>query len=124
VALLLASLGVYGVLAYSVNQRKREIGIRIALGGTSKQIVRLVARQWTRVVGLGLLIGLGCALVATRLSWCSDHSLELLFGLGSATQPLESIVHRPLGTTDRISDLVASRRIVFVEGPREEHTGE
>ena len=45
----------------------KQTRVRIALGGTSKQIVRLVARQWTRVVGLGLLIGLGCALVATRL---------------------------------------------------------
>ena len=67
VALLLASLGVYGVLAYSVNQRTREIGIRMALGGTTEQIVRLVGRQWGRVVGLGLLIGLGGALAATRL---------------------------------------------------------
>jgi predicted permease len=67
VGLLLATLGVYGVLAYSVNQRTREIGIRMALGGTAKQIVQLVGRQWLRVVGVGLLFGLAGALVLTRL---------------------------------------------------------
>jgi predicted permease len=67
VALLLATLGIYGVLAYSVSQRTREIGIRVALGGTSNQIVRLVGRQWLGVVGMGLVVGFGGALILSRL---------------------------------------------------------
>jgi ABC-type antimicrobial peptide transport system permease subunit len=67
VGLLLATLGVYGVLAYAVGQRTREIGIRMALGGTPRRIVRLVGGQWLKVVGAGLVVGLFGALALTRL---------------------------------------------------------
>jgi putative ABC transport system permease protein len=67
VAMLLAALGIYGVLSYSVKQRTREIGIRVALGGTPDTIVRLIGRQWLRLVGAGLMVGLVGALSLTRL---------------------------------------------------------
>jgi putative ABC transport system permease protein len=66
-ALLLAALGVYGIVAYSVSQRTREFGIRVALGAKPAQIIGMVVGQNLRIVGLGLALGLACALPATRL---------------------------------------------------------
>ncbi len=66
-ALLLSAVGLYAVLAYSVTQRKREIGVRIALGAQTANILRLVVRHGLKIVGAGLLIGIGAALVLTRL---------------------------------------------------------
>ncbi|MGZ5553691.1 MAG: ABC transporter permease, partial [Chthoniobacterales bacterium] len=66
-ALVLASMGVYGVMAYSVSQRTRELGIRIALGAQANQVVRLVLRQGMGIAVIGLFIGLLAAFMATRL---------------------------------------------------------
>ena len=67
VALLLAAVGVYGVLAQSVTQRSREIGIRMALGSSLSQIRRWVLRAMLTFVALGLALGLGLAVPLTRL---------------------------------------------------------
>jgi putative ABC transport system permease protein len=66
-ALLLAVTGLYGVLSYVVNQRRREVGIRIALGAQPLQVIELVARQGLLPVALGIAIGLGVAMAAARL---------------------------------------------------------
>ncbi|MEO8677757.1 MAG: ABC transporter permease [Vicinamibacterales bacterium] len=66
-ALLLAALGVYGIVAYSVAQRAREFGIRVALGAHPGQIVRMVVQQNLRVVAIGLVLGLACAIPAARV---------------------------------------------------------
>ena len=65
--LLLASLGIYGVLAHSVNERRREIGIRLALGGRRQQVIRLVVASGMRLVLAGIAIGAGIALALTPL---------------------------------------------------------
>lgn len=73
-ALLLALLGIYGVLAYSVSLRSQEIGIRIALGATTSNLVRLIVRQISVAVAGGLCVGLLLAAFATR--WLQSQLYE------------------------------------------------
>src|SRR5260370_42613327 len=65
-ALLLASLGIYGVIAYSVTQRTREIGIRVALGAQSEDIFRSVMSRSAVLVSIGVAIGIARAFAVTR----------------------------------------------------------
>ena len=66
-ALGLASIGLYGILAYSVNQRKREIGLRMALGAAQTSVLRLILTQGMSLVLAGVLIGFVGALFVGRL---------------------------------------------------------
>jgi putative ABC transport system permease protein len=81
VALVLAAVGIYGLLSYTVKRRTREIGIRIALGGPPRHVLWLVVGQGMRLVLVGLLVGVAAAVAATRLM------AGLLYGV-SATDPL------------------------------------
>jgi putative ABC transport system permease protein len=80
-ALLLSIVGLYGVLTLIVGQRRREIGVRLALGATPADVVRMILGEGTRVVALGLIVGIGGALAATRVLGA------LLYGV-STTDPL------------------------------------
>lgn len=66
-AVLLAALGIYSVVSYSVVQRTREVGVRIALGASRVSILRLVLRDTVTMVGIGLALGLAGALASSRL---------------------------------------------------------
>ena len=83
-ALLLTLSGLYGVLSYLVEQRTREIGVRVALGATSRSIAALVLSQSARPVGIGLLVGgsltagLGAVLLATPAAEQIGSSVRLL----------------------------------------------
>jgi putative ABC transport system permease protein len=66
-ALFLAAIGLYGIMAYTVARRRNEIGIRLALGATRERIVRLIVHDVVRLVLVGMAIGLGVSLAVTRL---------------------------------------------------------
>jgi putative ABC transport system permease protein len=78
-ALLLAAVGLYGTLAFGVTQRTREIGVRVALGASRREVLRLVVRQGMSLTILGLALGIAGALAVTRL----------MTGLLYQTQPLD-----------------------------------
>jgi len=86
-ALLLASLGIYGIISYSVAQRTRELGIRMALGALGKDILRMVIWQGMALVINGLVLGLSLSLALTRVLTSSLLELELPLPV-SATDPL------------------------------------
>ncbi|HEX4135224.1 MAG TPA: ABC transporter permease [Bryobacteraceae bacterium] len=66
-AAILAAVGIYGVMSFSIAQRRREIGIRMALGANHREVLHLVGRQALSMIGLGLMLGLAGALALTRL---------------------------------------------------------
>jgi ABC-type antimicrobial peptide transport system permease subunit len=82
VALFLAAIGIYGVLAYSITQRTRELGIMIALGSSSQHIFRTIVKQGLIVLGVGLAIGIGSTLLLVQLIQA------LLFGV----QPTDPVI--------------------------------
>jgi ABC-type antimicrobial peptide transport system permease subunit len=77
-ALLLAALGVYALVSYDVSQRRREIGIRIALGASARRVRTLVVRQTLQLASMGLVLGLIAALIFGRML------RGLLFGVGAS----------------------------------------
>jgi putative ABC transport system permease protein len=109
VALALASLGIYGVLAYSVTQRTHEIGIRMALGAGTLSVMRLVVGQGMLLAGVGVAIGVGAAVVMTR-------TMEsLLYGV-SATDPATFIVIATFLTlVALVASIIPARRAVKVD---------
>jgi predicted lysophospholipase L1 biosynthesis ABC-type transport system permease subunit len=103
-ALLLAAIGVYGVVSFGVAQRTREIGLRMALGAGAASVQGMVLKQGLRLVAAGLAIGLVLALVAGRL-------LEsLLFGVSGRDPVTFAIVPMALAGVALVACLLPARR--------------
>src|SRR4029078_7802115 len=108
-ALLLASLGIYGVLAYFVTQHTSEIGVRQALGATPRNILFLVCKKGMGFTLLGVAIGLVCSFVLTRLM------SSLLFGV-KASDPLTFVtVPRGVGFVALLACLIPARRATRID---------
>jgi putative ABC transport system permease protein len=109
VALLLAAIGIYGVISYSVAQRAREIGIRIAIGAQNRDVLRLVVGQGMKLALLGIGVGIAGALAFTRVL------SGLLFNV-SATDPLTFVgVSTLLALVALLACYVPARRAMSVD---------
>ena len=109
VAMVLAAVGIYGVIAYSVAQRTREIGIRMALGAQRADMLRMVLRQSLSVVAVGLVIGLLAAFAATRLL------ASLLYGVGANDLATYASVIFLLGGSAFLASYIPARRAMKVD---------
>jgi predicted permease len=109
VALFLAGVGIYGALAYSVTQRTREMGIRIAMGSGAGEVFSLILGQGLRVVGVGLLVGVAGSLVLVRLIQ------SLLYGVQPTDLGVMGSVALLLGMTGLLACLVPARRATRVD---------
>jgi putative ABC transport system permease protein len=109
VAMLLAAVGIYGVMSYSVTQRTREIGIRMALGAPARDVLRLVVGQGMKLAGIGLATGLVGAAIAGRVM------TSLLFGI-SASDPLTFIaIVLTLASAAFVASYFPARRAMRVD---------
>ena len=103
-ALLLAAVGIYGVMAFMVGQRTREIGIRIALGANPRAVVRLVLGQALALAAAGVVAGAAAAVLVTRLL------AGLLFEVRSTDPVTYTTICLLLGTTAAIAAWRPARR--------------
>jgi hypothetical protein len=108
-ALALGVVGIYGVMAYVVSQRSREIGIRLALGAKPAGLKRLFVRQGLTLAAVGAAAGLLAAVAATQ--WMSS----LLFGVGRLDLPTYAVVIAVLGAAAALASYVPARRAARVE---------
>jgi putative ABC transport system permease protein len=109
VATLLAATGIFGVMSYSVAERKREIGIRIALGAGSQDVLTMMFRQATLIIGIGLVVGLAAALSLSRLLQ------SVLFGVSATDLPTYAGVSGLLLLTAAVACLIPTRRAIAVD---------
>jgi len=109
VALVLAAVGIYGVISYAVSRRTHEIGVRVALGASPSAVVRLIVAQGMRVVTVGVVIGLAGALLASRLM------TQLVYGV-RVTDPMTYVgVAALLGAVALVASYIPARRATRID---------
>jgi predicted permease len=108
-ALLLATFGLHGVIAYGIRQRTHEIGVRLALGATAGRVVALVMMQAARLTAVGMAIGIGAVLLAAQLL------STLLFGISPRDPWTLAGVVLTLGTVVGLATLAAARRAAHID---------
>jgi len=106
--LILAVVGVYGVASYAAAQRTQEIGIRMAIGATPRDILKLVLRQGLIIVAIGLLAGLAAAFVGTRLL------ADLFYGVAPSDPLTYAVVATLLLTVALLANWIPARRATRV----------
>jgi predicted permease len=109
VGVLLAAIGVYGVIAYAVTQRTREIGIRIALGARRSEVIELVIKQGLILTGVGIALGVGGAAALTR------YLDRMLFGLTPLDPATFVGVSVLFGAVATLASYVPARRATKVD---------
>jgi putative ABC transport system permease protein len=108
IALLLAAIGIYGLMSYSVEQRLQEIGVRVALGATRADVLRLMVWQGMKLAVIGIVLGLGAAYGATRLL------ASLLFGVKSDDPYTFAAVAAMVAVVAAAASMVPARRAAGV----------
>ena len=109
VALLIAAIGIYAVLTYSVTQRTREIGVRMALGATPRRVLELIVSEGMRVVLLGLVIGLAGGLALSRTLQ------SLVYGVGVRDPKIYLVVAAILTAVALAACFIPARRAAVVD---------
>ena len=109
VAMILAAIGIYGVIAYTVAQRTKEIGIRMALGAQRHDMLQMILRQSFGVVAIGLVIGLFAALALTRLM------ASLLYGVSAHDFSIYVLVLFVLSAAALFASYLPARRAMNVD---------
>lgn len=109
VALVLAAIGIYGVMAYSIAQRTREVGIRMALGAQPGDVVRMVMGQGLRVIAAGVGVGIIGAVAAARLL------SGLLFGISALNPATYLLAAVTMGLIGVVACYIPARRAVSVD---------
>jgi ABC-type antimicrobial peptide transport system permease subunit len=108
-ALVLAVIGIYGVLAYSVRERRRELGIRVALGARYSQVVGMVVGQGMRLAAAGLCIGFAIALIGGRVLG------SLLYGIAPDDAPTYEAVSIALMLIAALASWLPARRAAVID---------
>jgi ABC-type antimicrobial peptide transport system permease subunit len=109
VALLLAAVGIYAVIAYNVSQRTQEIGIRVALGAQPRDVLAMVVRDGMKLVALGLLLGGTASLALARLAE------SLLYGISSNDVATYAAITFALGTVGFVAVVLPARRAMRID---------
>jgi putative ABC transport system permease protein len=113
VAMVLASVGMYGVMSFAVNQRRQEFGVRMALGAHSGRILRIVLRQGALQLAFGLLIGVGAALGLGTLAGAGIQNI--LFGVTARDPFTYVVVIALISVVSLIATVVPARRATRVD---------
>jgi len=108
-ALVLSALGIYGVLSYSIAQRTREIGLRLALGADQGSVLRLVVGTGARLALFGIATGTAVALALTRMM------ADLLYGVRPADPATFAVVTMVLASTSILACYIPARRATRVD---------